>query len=74
MSGDLFGSCINGNPCPKTCLPPGYKDATYPQFGNTFPSFTTSPLALGGFLTSSASLKFFAYRFAIYLSFALYLE
>ena len=42
MSGDLFGSCINGNPCPKTCLPPGYKDATYPQFGNTFPSFTTN--------------------------------
>ena len=42
MSGDLFGSCINGNPCPKTCLPPGYKDATYPQFGNTFPPFTTN--------------------------------
>ena len=44
MSGDLFGSCINGNPCPKTCLPPGYKDATYPQFGNTFPAFTTNSL------------------------------
>ena len=42
MSGDLFGSCINGNPCPKTCLPPGYKDVTYPQFGNTFPPFTTN--------------------------------
>jgi len=42
MSGDLFGSCINGNPCPKSCLPPDYQDATYPQFGQTVPSFPTS--------------------------------
>ena len=48
MSGDLFGSCINGNPCPKTCLPENYVDPTYPQFAknttgtNTFPSFPTS--------------------------------
>ena len=46
MSGDLFGSCINGNPCPKSCLPPDYQDQTYPQFAkdlfnNTFPSFPT---------------------------------
>ena len=42
MSGDLFGSCINGNPCPKTCLPENYQDKTYPQFGNTIPEFTTN--------------------------------
>ena len=42
MSGDLFGSCINGNPCPKTCLPENYQDPTYPQFGNTIPEFTTN--------------------------------
>ena len=41
MSGDLFGSCINGNPCPKTCLPIGWKEPTYPQFGQTTPAFTT---------------------------------
>lgn len=42
MSGDLFGSCIQGNPCPKTCLPENYQDKTYPQFGNTIPEFTTN--------------------------------
>jgi len=42
MSGNLFGSCINGNPCPKKCLPENYKDPTYPQFGNTIPEFTTN--------------------------------
>jgi len=47
MSGDLFGSCINGNPCPKSCLPPDYQDQTYPQFSknildNTTPGFATS--------------------------------
>ncbi len=41
MSGDLFGSCINGNPCPKTCLPENYSDPTYPQFGQTTPAFTS---------------------------------
>ena len=41
MSGDLFGSCINGNPCPKTCLPIGWKDPTYNQFGQTIPSFVS---------------------------------
>lgn len=48
MSGDLFGSCINGNPCPKKCLPENYQDPTYPQFAknpdNTFPSFPTSSI------------------------------
>ena len=44
MSGDLFGSCINGNPCPKTCLPIGWVDKTYPQFGQTTPAFTTDEL------------------------------
>lgn len=42
MSGELFGSCINGNPCPKKCLPENYQDPTYPQFGNTIPEFTTN--------------------------------
>lgn len=42
MSGDLFGSCINGNPCPKTCLPENYVDPTYPQFGQTTPAFVTN--------------------------------
>ena len=42
MSGDLFGSCINGNPCPKKCLPENYQDPTYPQFGNTIPEFLTN--------------------------------
>lgn len=42
MSGDLFGSCLNGNPCPKTCLPENYVDPTYPQFGQTTPAFTTN--------------------------------
>ena len=49
MSGDLFGSCINGNPCPKTCPPnmENYSDPTYPQFSkdltdNTTPGFATS--------------------------------
>lgn len=42
MSGDLFGSCIKGNPCPKKCLPENYQDPTYPQFGNTIPEFTTN--------------------------------
>lgn len=41
MSGDLFGSCLNGNPCPKTCLPENYVDPTYPQFGQTTPAFIT---------------------------------
>ena len=41
MSGDLFGSCINGNPCSKTCLPENYSDPTYPQFGQTTPAFTS---------------------------------
>jgi len=44
MSGDLFGSCINGNPCPKTaCRTSGLRwvDPTYPQFGQTTPAFTT---------------------------------
>ena len=41
MSGDLFGSCLNGNPCPKTCLPENYVDSTYPQFGQTTPAFVT---------------------------------
>ena len=43
MSGDLFGSCLNGNPCPKTCLPENYVDPTYPQFGQTTPAFITDP-------------------------------
>ena len=38
MSGDLFGSCINGNPCPKTCLS-GLRDPTYPNFQKS--AFTT---------------------------------
>ena len=42
MSGDLFGSCIQGNPCPKTCLPENYQDPTYPQFGQTTPPFVTN--------------------------------
>ena len=42
MSGDLFGSCINGNPCPKSCLPENYSDPTYPQFGQTTPAFVTN--------------------------------
>ena len=41
MSGDLFGSCLNGNPCPKTCLPIGWQEPTYPQFGQTTPAFIT---------------------------------
>ncbi len=45
MSGDLFGSCINGNPCPKKCLPENYQDQTYPQFGNTIPEFTTNSVS-----------------------------
>ena len=44
MSGDLFGSCINGNPCPKTCLPENYVDPTYPQFGQTTPAFVTNSI------------------------------
>lgn len=42
MSGDLFGSCINGNPCPKKCLPTDWVDPTYPQFGNTDPIYNSS--------------------------------
>ena len=42
MSGDLFGSCINGNPCPKKCLPTNWVDPTYPQFGNTDPEYNSS--------------------------------
>ena len=30
MSGDLFGSCINGNPCPKIVYLQ-IKDPTYPN-------------------------------------------
>ncbi len=44
MSGDLFGSCTNGNPCPKAaCRSSGLRwvDPTYPQFGQTTPAFTT---------------------------------
>ena len=44
MSGDLFGSCINGNPCPKAaCRSSGLRwvDPTYSQFGQTTPAFTT---------------------------------
>ena len=44
MSGNLFGSCINGNPCPKAaCRSSGLRwvDQTYPQFGQTTPAFTT---------------------------------
>lgn len=41
MSGDLFGSCLNGDPCPKTCLPIGWQEPTYPQFGQTTPAFIT---------------------------------
>ena len=44
MSGNLFGSCINGNPCPKlACRTSGLRwvDPTYPQFGQTTPAFTT---------------------------------
>ena len=49
MSGDLFGSCINGNPCPKTCLPIGWVEPTYPQFSknltdNTTPGFANSSI------------------------------
>ena len=44
MSGDLFGSCLNGNPCPKTCLPENYVDPTYPQFGQTTPAFVTNSI------------------------------
>ena len=50
MSGDLFGSCINGNPCPKTCLPENYSDPTYPQFSKNLADNTTP-----GFATSSTS-------------------
>ena len=42
MSSDLFGSCGNGNPCPGSCLPENWSDPTYPQFGNTVPSFSRS--------------------------------
>ena len=44
MSGNLFGSCINGNPCPKlACRTSGLRwvDPTYPQFGQTTPGFIT---------------------------------
>ena len=44
MSGDLFGSCINGNPCQaNACRSSGLRwvDPTYPQFGQTTPAFTT---------------------------------
>ena len=44
MSGDLFGSCTNGNPCPKAaCRSSGLRwvDPTYPQFDQTTPAFTT---------------------------------
>ena len=44
MSGDLFGSCINGNPCPKTCLPENYLDPTYPEFAQTTPAFVTNSI------------------------------
>ena len=52
MSGDLFGSCINGNPCPKTCPPnmENYSDPTYPQFSKNLTDNTTP-----GFATSSTS-------------------
>ena len=44
MSGDLFGSCINGNPCQaNACRSSGLRwvDPTYPQFAQTTPAFTT---------------------------------
>jgi len=43
MSGNLFGSCINGNPCSKgPCLPGDWVNLTYPQFGDTFPASTST--------------------------------
>ena len=47
MSGNLFGSCINGNPCPKlNCRTSGRRwiDPTYPQFGQTTPAFQTDEI------------------------------
>ena len=55
MSGDLFGSCINGNPCPKKCLPIGWVDPTYPQFGQATPAFLTD--ASGNLLNPTNSQR-----------------
>jgi hypothetical protein len=72
MSGNLFGSCINGNPCglmSESCMRGKDQDKRYPQFGNTNPEYdstnsapisTNSQKTVYGGLLNSRRIKQYA--------------